>query len=227
MAKIEGRPLSDIDLDNKHERRELKARIGSASSILVPVKAGGVKKTIANVEKGYEAPPYELEALNHARSEFTPEEKLQAVMAYIATGNSEVASEFCNVSPRTIRYWKDKAKWWPDAVRICRLRIAEKLDGRFSEIIHLATDELFDRIKKGDVQLVNGRRRRVPLKARDLTQIISTIFDKRATARGDPTQITERKEGSTQENLENLKDTFETFAERWKDEREEKVIDEQ
>ena len=220
--------MRDINLEDKHERRALKTRIGAASSCLIPVKTGGPKKFLKNLEHGYEAPVYELEDLEHINSEFTPEEKIQAVMAYLATGNTDVAEQFCNVSARTIRYWKAKAKWWKQAVAICRARMSEQLDIHFTDILHLATEELFDRISKGDIIVdKEGRKQRRPIRGRELAAIINTIFDKRATARGDPTQITHKTEQSTEARLEDLKDAFEDYSKKWHEDREKQVVSEQ
>jgi hypothetical protein len=142
---------------------------------------------------------------NHGRHDM--QAKIDAAIAYIVTADSEAASKLCNVPGRTIREWMH-SEWWGDVLEEAKLIKQKELDSTFTRIIHQATDQLIDRIEKGDVSIDKaGNRQYVPVKAKDLAWIAAIITDKRALARGQPTSRSERKV-SVEEQLNKITTTF-------------------
>lgn len=150
---------------------------------------------------------------------YSAEQKLYTVVTWLLTRNLHKTAEHTQISINTLRYWKYHSPWWNQAVQAVMSVKNEELDHRLTDMIDLATDELTDRLKNGDHQVLkDGSLVRKPVSARDLMIVLGTTYDKRALMRGDPTARTERKD--TDEKLQKLTDAFQTIAKN-----EMKVID--
>lgn len=132
-----------------------------------------------------------------SRSQFSPDEKMAVVMAYLITGgNSSKAVELaCVVGMKaaTVRQWKKRGNWWDDAVSHARGLLQKDLDAAYTKMLHRTEKELFDRVENGDVVILkDGAQVRKPLGGKDLMYVHGIIFDKRAMTRGEPTSRTEK-----------------------------------
>ena len=133
---------------------------------------------------------------------YTVEEKLQAAMAYLITGNSVDAGKVCGMPDKTIRDWTREA-WWSDFIAEARRDKNDELDACFTDIIHKAVGEVRDRIQAGDpVVQKDGTISRKPVSARDATLVAAVLVDKRAILRGEPTRIS--KSISEKDRLKDL-----------------------
>ena len=139
---------------------------------------------------------------------YTPETKLQAVVAWITTGSVAAAADYASVSKNTILRWKKQAPWWlplADAIQAVR---AEELDANLSNMITDSMQELADRVKNGDYKY-NAKLDKavqVPMTARDLSSVIDRMISNRNLLRGDPTSRTESR--TVEENLNYLRGEF-------------------
>lgn len=153
----------------------------------------------------------ELKDLYAANGSYTPEEKIEAVMAYMVTGTSRKASKICNIPEGTIRWWKSQAMWWEDVMRECRKKKQDELDAAFTNVIHIAVEALEDRVRNGNTVLTkDGGRVQVPMQGKEIAVSLAVIFDKRQLLRGDPTQKVERV--TEKDRLDNLQRKFEEIA---------------
>ena len=174
--------------------------------------ATSVKETLASEQKAPEdTGDYDLSEMYHPSSKYTAEEKFQAVMAYITTGNSKQAQKYCIVPANTIRYWKANASWWPEAVAYAKQQKQEELDAKLTKIIDLAVDQVEDRLINGDEVLTKNGIERKKMSGKDAATTGAILFDKRQLIRGDPTSRTEKV--SVDESLAALKAGFERLSE--------------
>lgn len=153
----------------------------------------------------------ELRDLYAANGKYTPEQKIETVMAYMVTGTSRKASKLCNVPENTIRWWKSQSSWWQEVMAECRRKKQDELDATFSRIIELGTDGVEDRLINGNTVIdKDGNQYQVPMSGKDIGWILGVIFDKRQLLRGDPTSRVEKV--TEQGRLDRLMEHFETMA---------------
>lgn len=128
------------------------------------------------------------------------DERIEAAIAWLVTGNADAASRLCNIPSRTIRDWM-VTDWWESILEAAKGIKQKELDAIWTGIIHKTADELRDRIVHGDEVIDRmGGSKRVKVKGKDLAIIMSIATDKRALGRG---QATSRKESvSIEKRLE-------------------------
>lgn len=177
--------------------------------------------TPAPIEKSPEKTPdevsedsldIELHDLYAANGKYTPEQKVEAVMAYLVTGTSRKASKICEVPEGTIRWWKKAAVWWMDVYDECKKKKQEELDASFTNVIHEGVEILADRMKNGDSKLVakTGDVVNIPMSGRDVAISLAVMFDKRQLLRGEATSRSEKV--SETDRLDKLQQQFEKMA---------------
>jgi len=136
--------------------------------------------------------------IHDSRSQYSAEDRVCAVMAYIvAGGNSNAAARAATkaiekeISPEVIRQWKSRAPWWPKAVTIARTALQQDLSMKYTRFLMETEKEMLDRVKTGDTHLHNGELVKIPVKLRDLVVSHGVISDKYAMLHGQPTSRTE------------------------------------
>jgi hypothetical protein len=110
--------------------------------------------------------------------------KMDAACAYAGTGDVNETARLCNVAPRTIRTWLG-TDWFCELLKEVRLDKQDELDGKWTNIIHLATEKLKERLVEGDpvVDPKTKEVKYVPVKVKDLSWMIGLITDKRSHMR--------------------------------------------
>ena len=145
----------------------------------------------------------------HGNQKIGHEERIKAIVEYIRTGgNSTKAGAKVGASRHLVQKWQRYAPWWPEYLNHARKILQEELDAELSNIVHGATEQLRDRLEKGD----KVRGKRVPLKADTLIKMIDILFRDRALIRGDPTANIQR--ASTDKQLEQIRKTFVDWAQK-------------
>lgn len=155
---------------------------------------------------------FDLATLYHPRQSYTPQQKMQAAMAYVTTGSVTSAARHCpQVGMKTISHWKNKAAWWPEAVQHCRKMKSEELDGLLTNIIHSCNDAILDRLTNGDIHVStkDGSVYRAPISVSKLATVMGIAWDKRNMQRG---EYSHKSGESTTAQLEMLKAKFEEFS---------------
>lgn len=153
-------------------------------------------KNLPDLVAGTPLPAEVKTDLTHGNSPFSAEDRVVVALAYIlADGNSAEAARISQVekiSDNIIRQWKRRS-WWPTAMECARGLLNKELDSKYTQMLHMTVDELFDRVQHGDTVLdKNGEERRVPVKATDLVRIHGELSDKRGLLRGDGTGPTKK-----------------------------------
>lgn len=190
---------------------------------------GNIKVALANADIEYTIEslgidPKEI-SYNRGTDKYTPEQKIQSVMYYLALGgNAKKVERKIGVPASTIRKWKSTAPWWDMVMSKARMIKQDELDAMFTIVIHDVVDEIQDRIRGGDYKYdtKTGQTVRVPVSAKDLVIIQSMMFDKRSLLRGDPTSI--KKESSPADSLKQIENKL---LKTIKDAKEQNVVSEQ
>lgn len=139
----------------------------------------------------------------------TAETKAKAVALYAVTGSAEETANRLKLPPTTVRTWT-REDWWQEKMAKVRQEKDAEIDAKMSEIIALATNEIKDRVTKGDQRLMsNGKNKRVKMSGRDLAIVAGTLYDKRQLIRNLPTAI---RSDNTQEALRAAIGEFEQLA---------------
>ena len=151
---------------------------------------------------------FDLVALSHPQSPYTAEQKIQACTYYITTGSMSRVSKLTGIPAAVLHRWKSSAVWWEEALDEVKATKNEELEAILTHALHLASDEIVDRLQNGNEVFVAGERTRVKIPARELSQLTNTIFEKRAMLRGDPSSIRQEKKVDFSE----LIDQFKSFS---------------
>ena len=149
----------------------------------------------------------------HPLAQYTPEQKLSAVLAYFETGTTRGASRICGVNQQLISEWKNKSQWWPAAYEKVKKDRQDELDANLTSLIDLAFEEAKDRIMNGDEVIdKNGEIVRRKMGGKELVTSAAIMVDKRAIIRGDPTTISANKNTDPKLLLEQLGEQFTKIA---------------
>jgi len=154
--------------------------------------------------------------INKVGVKYDSRTKLRAALAYVTTASSKEASKLTGVPAATIRYWKQEAPWWPQAVKYALSAQKEGLDAKLGQIVDKALESTMERLALGDPTIIKDaykdlstgetvtkiRVEYTPIKAKDLMVIASIGRDKQSILRGEPTSISEKK--SDKEVLEDV-----------------------
>ena len=140
------------------------------------------------------------------RARIAPEVKIHAAACFMMTGTVNGAERLSGIDHRTISDWKNNSEWWPTVLQKVRKEKQDELDAKLTALIHTSTDALEDRLENGVEVLTKDGFKKQSMSARDIINAISTLYDKRAMLRGDPTSITQKTTSS--DVLNELKATF-------------------
>jgi len=149
------------------------------------------------------------------------EKKTEAAALYAVVGHTPTVADKANVPAEVIERWKLEP-WWIDIQRKVILENNDGLLCKINNTVELALSMLEDRILNGDAVLIPERigksgdiiseetLARVPIKARDLSQIFHALTHQRNLMSGQATQITATAK-TTQDRLELLGEQFKAF----------------
>lgn len=144
------------------------------------------------------------------RSHYAPEVKLQAVIHFMLTGSVKEAADHVGVPLKTVSEWKRRTEWWPRMLNEVRKSKQDELDSALTTAIHSAVGEIADRLQHGDWVLTRtGEQVRVPVKARDASVVMNTLYEKRSLIRGDLPSI---KDEARKDALKELELRFTSIA---------------
>lgn len=151
----------------------------------------------------------DIELLDNYYSVHTKEQKLLAIDLFCKGTSLSDISNSINVPKTTLQNWKDRSPWWNEIVNKYKIDRQIELDNRLTETIHKALDEITDRLNNGDQKPDrNGEIQYIPIGARDLSVILSNLYEKRALIRGEATSI----KTDSKNSLQSLEDKFKSFA---------------
>jgi len=130
---------------------------------------------------------------------------------YTQTGNVKRSSEESEVNMDTARYWIT-TKYGDKIVRILKVEQQRVLDTRLTGLIETVIESIDERLAYGDY---NTRGDRVPVQLDKLLKALTTLYDKRALIRGEPTSRVERV--TTEDRLKRLGKRFESLPKKAQD----------
>lgn len=139
-----------------------------------------------------------LPELFEPQSDYTPEQKVQVACIWLSTGSAKEAADVTGVNHATIRDWVSRKAWWPTACDLARKVLETKLDKTLDGLLRQSLGELQDRLDNGDdIVTKDGTVVKRRVGARDCAIISDILFNKRAALRGQPGNITERRDATT------------------------------
>lgn len=116
--------------------------------------------------------------------------RIEVATLYACTGDIDKISELAKIPKGTILSWR-KQEWFKALLNDIRDENNEKLDTKFTEIVHKSQELLADRLENGDFAFNKvGELIRKPISARDLALVGAITVDKRQVLRKEPTAIT-------------------------------------
>lgn len=130
---------------------------------------------------------------------YTPDQRMQAALAWVVSGTAAEASRICNIPATTISDWTHQP-WWDGLVGEARRLKDVELDRKLSGVIDKAMQRLAERLDQNES--INN--------IKDLAVVAAVAYDKRALMRGDPTSRVEKV--SAEQRLERLTQKFREVA---------------
>src|SRR6185295_16646801 len=110
-------------------------------------------------------------------------DRITVAVNWLITGSVKETSTLTGIAERTIRDWMSRP-WWDTLLEEAKDIKQNELDSLWTQIIHIATEQLKDRLMNGDVVLNRaGKTVRVPIKASQLTLVAAIASDKRDRVR--------------------------------------------
>ena len=144
---------------------------------------------------------------------YTEVEKIRVVAICTSGLSMAKCSEMTDIPVDTIKWWR-KQPWWYDCVQQIHKEEDEEINTNFSRIVKKAQVQVEERLEKGDWVLIKTKvgayQERIPVKARDLSTIVTQSLDKRQLLLDRPTSRTEKI--SVKERLSNLAEEFKKFS---------------
>ena len=143
-------------------------------------------------------------------SRYTDEDRRNAVTEYALKGSIQAVSRSTGIPRTTIIGWKN-SDWWETETNAVRAATDDHIMASYERILQKAAAETLDRLENGDHHLgKDGKIIRVPVRARDLTIVHGTAFDKRALVLNRPTTIS----AANPDAIKKLVKQFEDLADR-------------
>jgi hypothetical protein len=153
----------------------------------------------------------------HHMSDWWPETKrIEAATVWAVLRNFDQVKELTGIHVKLLKRWSTEA-WWHQIVNNVRKEQNEVLDAKITQVLDSAITMIQDRIEDGEYVLDrkastkdNPVYYRIPLRAKDASFAVATLFDKRQLLRGEATARTESI--SETEKLRVLQQNFERLA---------------
>lgn len=139
------------------------------------------------------------------------QQKLECVLAYIATGSESHAAAVTGIPKTTIHDWRYQP-WWKELVQQIHDEQDDAHNASIQKIIDKAINTVQDRLDHGDFQYdqKTGELIRKPINLRDGHKVLVDMIDKRNLLTGKPTSRVEQVD--TKNQLEFLAKKFAEFA---------------
>lgn len=160
--------------------------------------------------KGVEvAEDVDLSYLDHPKSTYTREKKIEVCATYLLSGNVYQTAISCGVPRVLVSDWKTRSAWWDQLVEDLRKQKQDDLDAVLTCLIDDLTGKLNQRLDQGDPYVKkDGTIGYIPVKTKDLAVTMAVLYDKRALIRGEATSI--RTDSNT--SLKALENRFKEFT---------------
>lgn len=164
------------------------------------------KKTKAGLPENYH------DKKNGVSNLWSEKNKREALYLYLASGNMTEVSQLLNIPYVTLKWWKS-SDWWQQELEKIRDEEQIQLSGKTKKLIDKAFEQLGDRLDKGNYRFNSktNEMQRIPVSARDLSNIADKMLEKRQMLNKQPVQYKDDKVALVNK-LEKLAKTFEDFS---------------
>ncbi len=123
------------------------------------------------------------------KRDYSDEEKREAVALHFLHGTQSAVSKATGIPQRTLSDWQ-KTDWWKEYERELIHACKDEQGAGYRLIVGKTQAAIMDRLDKGDLVIGrDGKKRRKPISAKDLTVIMAIATDKDRILRGEPTSI--------------------------------------
>lgn len=135
---------------------------------------------------------------------YSPKQRFQAVVTYLATGNMAVTAEIVDIPPERLRGWKMEP-WWKEMEDEVRQQKRVEVSGKLGKIIDKAFKVVEDRLENGDYiyNTKTGGIRRVEVNAKTAGDILHKSIDRQVLL-DKITIIPEAKEEQVMDRLKSI-----------------------
>ena len=130
-------------------------------------------------------------------SSYTDDQRREACLLYSITGVMTRVSSALNIPIQTLYGWKNHSDWWPTLIEEVRLEKEDHIKANLTQIVELSTANTIERLEKGDVQYVQGKRKLVPMKGKESMVITGIGVEKLQLLNNRPTAISGKQETLT------------------------------
>ena len=150
-----------------------------------------------------------------ARTNYSDNQKLEAVKLWLVTGNLTQTAAALNINLATAKVWK-ASKWWNEIAQEIRNEGRIALSNRLKTIASKALDVTLDRLENGDFQYdpKTGEMIRKPVLMRDANRVANDLIKAQMDLDQKPADDEAQKQ--TQDRLQALAETFAGFAKKVK-----------
>jgi hypothetical protein len=147
----------------------------------------------------------------YKKSQWTQEQKLQAVSTFLMLGNMPETSLVTGIPLPTLKTWKT-SDWWKEFALQLKTEDVAKMDSKLRRIIDKALKATEERIDLGDAQFDQrtGAIVRVPIKAHVALKISTELMTKQQKLEENP--IKQEIEKTIDDRLLRLSQEFASFA---------------
>lgn len=150
----------------------------------------------------------------HEKNTLWPmEKKIEAVTAYLATGNMRIVSAAIGVDYQLCRFWKTQ-QWWKEYEYEIKNAKRSDTNNKFTKIIDKSLEIVADRLENGEMILNNktGELMRKPIGIKDAIKVTTDIFNHQlALDKVKQDESSLQKQESIQDTLKQLADEFAKF----------------
>ncbi len=137
------------------------------------------------------------ERLVQCGSAYTDSQRREACLLYSIEGVMTRVSRALNIPLQTLYGWKNQSSWWPELTEQVRLETEDHIKSQLSKVVELANANTIERLEKGDVQYIQGKKKFVPMKGKESMVITGIGVEKLQLLNNRPTAISCKQETLT------------------------------
>ena len=155
------------------------------------------------------------DSLTGPGSKYTDEERRGAALEYGVYGNMAKVARTTGIPETTLFHWKNHSDWWDTLVVEVRGEKADEQRQGYSLIVDKAHREVIDRLEKGDFAHYQGKKFRIPVKAKEAAIISGIATEKIRLSDNLPTTITDNR--SSEDQIKKLVQFFRDVSSKYKE----------
>lgn len=148
------------------------------------------------------------------RKQYAMDEKLSAVCTYLTSTSMVATAKSTGINRKTLVQWKT-TDWWDTEQTRLQHEKAEQHRQQYSKIVDKANQETLDRLENGDFAHYQGKKFRIPVKAKEAAIISGIATEKIHLA--DNMSISISSNQSSTEAIKALAQQFKDLSDSYKE----------